>query len=117
MSNNDEEINIINTHFLLEMKNSIQRQNNYIEGLKEEIDNYNHFYKNNTYINSTVTQMTELSFIDLIGKKINNDKIITEIDNKLNDICNHDIVEDYIETGVERDMLRIHYCSKCNLTM
>jgi len=122
MNNNDdddEEINTINIHFLLEMKNSVQRQNEYIYYLKEEIDNNNNFYKQLTTINNTITvnPMNDSCFVKLIGKKVNNDKIIKEINNILNDTCKHDIVEDYIETGVERDMLKILFCSKCNLTM
>ena len=119
MSNTDEDINTINIHFLLEMKKSVQQQNEYIYYLKEEIDNYNNFYKQLTTINNTITvnPMIDSCFVKLIEKKVNNDKIIKEINNILNDNCKHDIVEDYIETGVDRDMLKIHFCSKCNLTM
>ena len=117
MSNTDEEINTINIHFFLFLKKSVQQQNEYIECLREEIEHYNYNHTQYGSINNIINCRDKMNFDELNERKKNNDKIITEINNKLNDICKHDIVEDFIETGVESDMLQIHFCSKCNLTM
>jgi len=117
MSNNDEEINTINIHFLLEMKNSVQQQNEYIECMREETERYNYIHTQWGSINNIINCRDKMNFDELNERKKNNDKLITKINNKLNDTCKHDIVEDYIETGVESDMLKIRFCSKCNLTM
>ena len=48
--------------------------------------------------------------------KINNQNIEL-INKKLNKICEHQIIEDYIETGIEMEMIKINYCQICQLTM
>lgn len=31
-------------------------------------------------------------------------------------LCEHDIIEDYVETGVESNMIKIRYCQICEVT-
>ena len=32
------------------------------------------------------------------------------------ELCEHDIIEDYVETGVESNMIKIRYCQICEVT-
>lgn len=116
-NNNDEELNTINIHFLLEMKNSIQQQNEYIECLIEETKRYNYNHTQWVSINNIINCRDKMNFDELNERNKNNDKLIAEINTELNNICKHDIMHDYIETGVESDMREIIFCRKCNLNM
>jgi len=44
------------------------------------------------------------------------EKIISEITNKLNITCEHEVITDYIDVFPDR-CLPIKYCTKCNITL
>lgn len=41
------------------------------------------------------------------------DKTIVD---ETNSLCEHEIIEDYVETGVESNMVKIRYCHICEVT-
>lgn len=59
---------------------------------------------------------------EYIGTTYNDKYILEEI--ILNGLCNitestmciHDIIEDHIERGIDKEMLKICYCCKCEMT-
>ena len=54
--------------------------------------------------------------IHLKCKLENNNNMLLKIDSKLNTICKHNFIEDYVEAGVEKEMIKIEYCDVCNIT-
>ena len=52
-------------------------------------------------------------YIHLKDKLKNNNKILMRIDSKLKSICKHNFIEDYVEDGVEKEMIKIEYCDVC----
>jgi len=54
--------------------------------------------------------------IHLKDKLKNNNKILMRIDSKLKSICKHNFIDDYIEAGIEQEMIKIRYCEICNIT-
>ena len=54
--------------------------------------------------------------IHLKDKLKNNNKILMIIDSKLNTTCKHNFIEDYVEDGVEKEMIKIEYCDVCYIT-
>jgi len=58
------------------------------------------------------------NIISNLKKKIKiNNQNIELINKKLHKICEHQIIEDYVEGGVEMEMIKINYCQICQLTM
>lgn len=112
------DIHIINNysnheiHFLLNMKKSLERQNSYIFSLIEETNEYNSDYKPFLKIKQENTFLLTLQ-----KQKITNETIINDIDNKMLQLCNHEIEEDYIETGLESSMIKIRFCNNCQMNM
>ena len=114
---NDTQSNLINNneydlHFLLDMKKSLERQNSYIFSLIEETNEYNSDYKPILKVKQDNTFSLNLQQQQLI-----NETIINDINMKMLEICNHDIEEDYIETGVESSMIKIRFCKTCRLNI
>ena len=98
------------------MKETLKCFNYKIETLlnaNSDLDSYYNFFNlNNKDINDTNDM-----FIDGLLYKLNNNKyIITLINDYLMNNCNHSIIEDYIEGGIEDNMIQIKYCNKCELT-
>lgn len=112
------DIHIINNynnhdvHFLLNMKKSLERQNSYIFSLIEETNEYNIDYK------PVLKVKQENTFLLTLQKqKIMNETIINNINMKMLEVCNHELEEDYIETGVESSMTKIRFCINCQMNM
>ena len=82
------------------------------------------------YINETIEKLfeskEEISALikqHNVDIKVNLDYLINEITDNNNiikqlteDECDHNIIDDYIETGVESCMQKITYCDKCLTT-
>lgn len=47
---------------------------------------------------------------------LNGQECSSKIVNKIVELCEHDIIEDYVETGVESNMIKIRYCQICEVT-
>jgi len=98
-----EEIFLEKKNFFIEMKNSLINYNSQIYSILN--DNKNVMKEENNF------------FLNSLQKKINNNKyLISLIDDFLKDNCQHEIIEDYIEGGVEKDMIKIKYCKNCEIT-
>ena len=112
------DIHIINNynnhdvHFLLNMKKSLERQNSYIFSLIEETNEYNSDYNHILKIKRPNTFSLKLQ-----EQQLMNETIINDIDMKMLQLCNHEIEEDYIETGVESSMIKIRFCINCQMNM
>ncbi len=50
-------------------------------------------------------------------KMEDNKQLLVMIDSKLNTICEHNVIEDYIEGGIEQEMIKIKYCGICSITL
>ena len=46
----------------------------------------------------------------------NKEESTSTIVHKIVELCEHDIIEDYVETGVESNMVKIRYCQICEVT-
>lgn len=65
--------------------------------------------KNNSSINI---------YLDDLQKNDPNIKILLEkIENKINDLCEHDVVVDWIDDVIGDDVIKIKYCRICELNM
>jgi len=104
--------NEYDVHFLLDMKKSLERQNSYIVSLIEETSDYN-----NNYIQVLYFKQENTFLLKLQEQKLMNETIINEIDNKMLQLCNHEIEEDYIETGLESSIIKIRFCNNCQMNM
>ena len=47
---------------------------------------------------------------------LNKEESSSKIVNEIVKLCEHDIIEDYVETGVESNMIKIRYCQICWVT-
>tara|TARA_Y100000817_G_C16524306_1_gene397093 strand:+ start:86 stop:346 length:261 start_codon:yes stop_codon:yes gene_type:complete len=47
---------------------------------------------------------------------INDKELLKNIDIKINSLCNHEVIDDFIENA-QGEMYKIHYCKHCELTM
>ena len=54
---------------------------------------------------------------DLQKNDPNIENIIYKIEVKINELCNHDIVDDWVDDVGGDDVIRISYCSICELNM
>ena len=122
-----------NLYTYIKIKNSLNNINSYLDYLINENTNLNYdiflsnLIKNNNINdkfsnnllnknNSTLTLSNE-NFIKVLDhKKEKNKYIISIIDDYLLKNCSHNIFEDHIEQGVEKDMLKIKYCENCYLS-
>lgn len=100
------------------LKENIIRQNENIKFLLQSLD------EADSDIN-LLKNMGEIDIDDKISfnmgihlkcKLNNNDNMLLRIDSKLNSICKHIFIEDYVEAGVEKEMIKIKYCDICNIT-
>ena len=99
--------NEYDVHFLLDMKKSLERQNSYIVSLIEETSDYN-----NNYIQVLYFKQENTFLLKLQEHKLMNETIINDIDNKMLQLCNHEI-----ETGLESSMIKISFCKNCQMNM
>ena len=80
--------------------------------------NYNKDLVTPEYNFLNIDNKLDNNIISNLKKKIKiNNQNIKLINNKLHQICEHQIIEDYIEAGVEMEMIKINYCQICQLTM
>jgi len=103
--------------FYKEMKDSFINYNSLIKSLIEENENITNYYKRIGYIYKNVMDIENNEFLEVLLDKIrHHDHLISLIDDFLKDICQHEIIEDYIEGGVEKEMIKIKYCKNCEIT-
>lgn len=98
---------------LLDMKESLKKQNELIDYLRDEQNHYDTCNKKIKFDNNNNTYISNQLNIQLQ----NNISVIKLIESEINDECNHEIEEDYIETGVESSMMKISYCKICKQNM
>ena len=113
--NNDENNDIIN--YLNNVKNNLIKQNEYIHFLLNNINDT----KTYTIFLSGIIDITiheDNNTINVLKKQLlNNSNNISQIDKTFNSICEHNIIEDYVEAGIEHEMIKIKYCDICNITL
>lgn len=115
---NDEDIN-----YLLYLKNNIENQNKFFKNI---ITNYNNSIKRNYNINyGAIHQkvkdfLSEFMYNDMLStlsireKYENNNVNINKIKNLLKNYCNHEWIDDHIESSLIDPILsKIVYCKKC----
>ena len=88
-------------HFLLNLKYDIMRQESFVTEVQESIHATLGINSINIALNTHVC---------------NNNDTIRNIDAYLKCICKHIVIEDYIESGVDENMIKIRYCQICELT-
>mgnify|MGYP003964689333 FL=1 len=107
-------------NFFLLLRESILRQSNSIQLVIDEVDIFNNI---ETYYGDVKNDKiyTDLAFnnnmvdYNLTCKLKFNENMIRKINERLKKECSHNIIEDYIEDGIENEMIKIKYCSKCEL--
>lgn len=109
-------------NFFLQLKESIKRQTTYINEIMNEQNNFNKiscYYTDikNDKIYTDLVFNNDMVDYNLSCKLKFNDNMIKKINYRLCKECNHEIVEDYIEGGVENEMIKIKYCKKCELNL
>ena len=113
-----EKINNDKIFYFKSLKENIIRQNENINFLLQSLSEIE--YNINLLKNMGEMDIDDkISFnmgIHLKCKLDNNDKMLLRIDSKLNSICKHNFIEDYVEAGVETEMIKIKYCDVCNIT-
>ena len=76
----------------------------------------------NLVINKNNKNKNKLFFCKSIETVCNDSRLNTKeyscskIVNEIVELCEHDIIEDYVETGVESNMIKIRYCQICEVT-
>ena len=106
--------------FYKSSKENITRQNNYIDYLMSNIleSNSNRELITSEYNFLNIDIELDIDILLNLKKKIKiNNQNIELINKKLHQICEHQIIEDYIEAGIEMEMIKINYCQICQLTM
>ena len=106
--------------FYKSSKENIIRQNNYIDYLMSNIleSNSNRELITPEYNFLNIDIELDNNILSNLKKKFKkNNQNIKLINKKLNKICEHEIIEDYIEAGIEMEMIKINYCQICQLTM
>lgn len=96
------EINCNTIPFLLNLKYDIMRQESFVTEVQTSIN-----HNSEETINIT-------SILD--SHLLNNITTISQINAYLKCICKHIVCEDYIESGVDENMIKIRYCQICELT-
>lgn len=107
-------------NFFLQLKQSILRQTSSIQMVIDEHDSFNKIdtYYGDIKNNKIYTDLTfnnDMVDYNLTCKLKFNENMIRKINERLRKECNHNMVEDYIEGGIENEMIKIKYCSKCEL--
>lgn len=107
-------------NFFLQLKQSILRQTSSIRMVIDEHDSFNKIdtYYGDIKNNKIYTDLTfnnDMVDYNLTCKLKFNENMIRKINERLRKECNHNMVEDYIEGGIENEMIKIKYCSKCEL--
>jgi hypothetical protein len=97
--------------FLLNNQSNVDLDIQVLKGMRELEFNTNYL---TSYSNSYSNNISQLS--QLKQQVDYNNELLNTIDSRLNDICQHNFIEDYVETGVEQEMKRIHYCEICHIT-
>lgn len=107
------ECNVDEINFLLEIKYEIIKQNAKIQHFLESRSSQPHVPGSITHNQEHATILyTSLNTI------VNNNKCsLYNIDIELPNICKHRIVEDYVECGVDKSMVKIQYCDICDVTL
>ena len=106
--------------FYKSSKENITRQNNYIDYLINNLleSNSNRELITPEYNFLNIDIELDNNILSNLKKKFKiNNQNIKLINKKLNKICEHQIIEDYIEAGIEMEMIKINYCQICQLTM
>jgi hypothetical protein len=112
-----EEIFLDKKHFFLEMKNSLINYNSQIYSILNDNKNLTFYYQSFNLIDKNAMKEENNFFLNSLQKKINNNKyLISLIDDFLKENCQHEIIEDYIEGGVEKEMIKIKYCKHCEIS-
>lgn len=107
------ECNVNEINFLLDIKYEIIKQNAKIQ----------HFLRSRTtqlpsIISINHNQEHASILYNVMGNIVNNNKCsLYNIDIELPNICKHRIVEDYIESGVDKSMIKIQYCEICEINL
>ena len=90
--------------------------------IRKEINNLNFFFKNINENNFQIEFLLVCSYLNNSNLYLNKDRIIKKI-NKLeyiykylNNLCQHDFVEDYIDIDPDFSQ-KIVYCQKCEYTL
>jgi hypothetical protein len=96
------EINCNTVPFLLNLKYDIMRQETMVTNIQNSINHNNEETSNITSI--------------LDSHLLNNITTMSQINGYLKCICKHIVCEDYIESGVDENMIKIRYCQICELT-
>lgn len=103
----DCDVNEIN--FLLDIKYEIMLQNSIIEKFLrlrklhiQDMSIVNHDDKHSTILYEVMDNIVK-----------NNKNSICNIEQELPSICKHRFVEDYVESGVDKPMIKIKYCDIC----
>lgn len=96
------EISCNTVDFLLQLKYDIMRQEPLVNEVQSSI-------KHN---NEETTNLNSILDIHLL----NNINTISKINAYLKCMCKHIICEDYIESNVDENMIKIKYCQICQLT-
>lgn len=100
------EISCNTVDFLLKLKYDIMRQESFVTDVQTSINhNNNNNNKETTNINSILDSHLR-----------NNINTISQINAYVKCICKHIVCEDYIESGVDENMIKIRYCQICELT-
>ena len=122
-----------NLYTYIQTKNNLNNVNSYLDYLINENINLNNdilisnliknkkindkFCINLSNKNNYLLELSDENFIDiLVHKKEKNKYILSLIDKYLLENCSHSIIEDHVEQGVEKDMLKIKYCENCYLS-
>ena len=111
-----EDINNDKIFYFKSLKENIIRQNENINFLLHNISETDmdiNLLKNKGEIDEKYSYDIN---IHLKCKLENNNNMLLKIDSKLNTICKHNFIEDYVEAGVEKEMIKIKYCDVCNIT-
>lgn len=112
-----EEIYLDKKHFYLNMKNLIIYNNSQLKSLINDNKFLSVFYLDFDLIDKNLMKKENEIFLNSLQLKIdNNNCLISLINAFLKNNCKHEIIEDYIEGGIENDMIKIKYCKHCELT-
>jgi hypothetical protein len=103
--------------FFMEMKNTLINYNSQIISLMNDNKNLSIFYNSFDLIEKNSMKEENTNFLKSLKSKIDNNKyLISLIDDFLKENCQHEIMEDYIEGGVEKEMIKIKYCKHCEIS-
>jgi len=103
--------------FYKKMKSSFINYNSLIKSLIEENENITNYYKRIGYIYKNIMDIENNEFLEVLQDNIrHHNHLISLIDNYIKDNCKHEIIEDYVEGGLEKEMIKITYCKHCEIS-